>query len=241
MQNAVNKPGNPWPPLLRRGLKRIIPNSVYRKYVGRHEDESFRIWTELSQAVGPNDAILDIGAFKGEFALASRRVNALAAIFAFEPNPISAADLRAPCKAANVELVEAAVADVCGTLSFLCTGAGSRLEGNANVQGDEELRIVKSVTLDAWVEERGVRPALIKIDTEGAEAAIFRHAQKVLTTYNPTIICEVLDDNAGKEVMAALPSNYRYFYINENGGVFREERIWRRRWRDHNWLLKPEK
>jgi len=95
--------------------------------------------------------------------------------------------------------------------------------------------------LDAIVKEAKLeRVDVIKIDVEGAEAGILRGAQRVLHEHHPIILCEVLTDAAGNEVMASLPKDYHFYHIDENGGTKEKACITRRRWRDTNWLLVPK-
>jgi len=86
-----------------------------------------RLWKIIAAQVPQDKVILDIGAFMGECALAAREVNQGAKIFAFEPNPHSIQTLRPTCTAKSISLVEAAVAEKDGTLSFVCSAAQSRI------------------------------------------------------------------------------------------------------------------
>lgn len=53
------------------------------------------------------------------------------------------------------------------------------------------------------------------------------------------ILCEIKSDDAGKSVMAAIPENYEYYHIEENGGYELRSVMTRQVWRNHNWLLVP--
>jgi predicted RNA methylase len=97
------KPTHPLPRSVRRVLKRILPDTLYRRHVGRHKDESLFIWRTLAAQV-VDGVILDIGAYHGEFSLAARAVNDQAALFAFEPNPNSLAVLRPEINGQRVEV-----------------------------------------------------------------------------------------------------------------------------------------
>jgi FkbM family methyltransferase len=235
----AKKPRNPHPFLLRRVLRCILPMRHYRRYVGRHEDESLRLWRGLASRVPPSGAILDIGAFRGEYALAAREVNPRAPVYAFEPNPHTLHDLHAACAGKNVCVMAEAVADENGTVGFLCSSAQSRIETATAAKSPGEVCQVPAVTLEFWVREQEVAPSLIKIDVEEAEAGILRAARRVLEDFMPVILCEVLTDAAGAEVEAAVPSLYSFWHINENGGVTEQDRITRRLWRNKNWLLVP--
>lgn len=222
---------NQWPPLLQALLRRALPPRVYLRYIGRHEEGSLAIWRELATKVATNRAILDIGAYRGVYALAARAVNPRVAIYAFEPNPLSQVTLRCALEGKGITLERVAVAEQPGIVSFICEGETSRIAANGDAR-------VAAVGLDDWVADKACRPALLKIDTEGAEAGILRGAQETIREWQPTILCEVLSDEAGTRVKAALPS-YRYFRIDEDHGAEERGEITREDWRHKNWLFVP--
>jgi len=235
------KPKAPYPLMVMAILRRGLPTRIYRRYVGRHDDESKRLWACNAQKVPASGGILDIGAFHGDFALLARAVNPHAAIYAFEPNPYTLPALRPTCEKGNIVLLEVAVAETCGSLPFVCAGEESTIvEPVASSNGTNQVSHVEAITLDSWTAKAGVSPSLVKIDVEGAEAGILRGAQRVLHEHHPIILCEVLTDAAGNEVMASLPKDYHFYHIDENGGTKEKACITRRRWRDTNWLLVPK-
>lgn len=233
------KPRNPYPLLVRRFLRKVLPYGVYRRYIGRHEDESMRLWKRIAANVPSDKVILDIGAYHGVFALAAKEVNPGVMVYTFEPNPHTVEMLRQACAKSDIEIRELAIAEFNGAVPFLCASAQSRIVTDPSTSQEQGIS-VPAVSLDTWITDSDVVPSLIKIDTEGAEAAILRGAKKLLMEYQPIILCEILTDAAGEDVMAALPSHYHYLYINENTGVIEKSRITRDRWRNKNWLLIPE-
>lgn len=44
-----------------------------------------RLWTRMAAVVPPGSAILDIGAFRGAYALAAKTANPATLVYAFEP------------------------------------------------------------------------------------------------------------------------------------------------------------
>jgi FkbM family methyltransferase len=237
----VRPPKHPYPMWLRRVLRRVLFERIYRRYVGRHEDESLRRWTRMAGRVGDGKAVLDIGAYHGDYALAAREANARVDIYAFEPNTHALDVLRGACQGRSIEIVAAAVSDEAGDVSFSCRSAESAISTQEPASdADQELVTVTAISLDAWVSERSVIPALLKIDVEGWEARILRGASRAISEYRPVILCEVLTDAAGEDVRSALPSFYRFFRVDENRGVTEETRLTRRTWRNKNWLLVPE-
>lgn len=235
----MNKPKDLYHPFFKKILKKILPNRIYRCYVGRHDDESIRLWKMMAKNIPPEEAILDIGAFEGIYALAARECNSRAPIYAFEPNPETAEKLRARCVSKNIATIETALAETNGAVSFLLNSQMSRILDSSPLTTERATQ-VKAMTLDTWISQNSVNPSLIKIDTEGAEGGIFRGGQNTLRSHRPIIICEVLNDLAGKEVALALPKNYVYYYIEENTGIFELPKITRKAWRNTNWLLVPK-
>jgi FkbM family methyltransferase len=236
------KPRDPYPLLLRRLLRRTLPHPVYRRYLGRHEDGSIALWRRFALSLPPGTAILDIGAFHGEYSLAAKEVNPTARVIAFEPNPESLQVLHKSCDPIGVEISPFAVAEASGVVRFLCKSEQSRITTGAEItSSQEEMVPVQVVSLDSWTSDNGLLPSLIKMDTEGGEAGILRGSRRVLIDCQPIILCEVLSDSAGTDVMAALPSCYRFWYVDENTGVAEQRtRITRQYWRNKNWLLLPE-
>ncbi len=57
------------------------------------------------------------------------------------------------------------------------------------------MRQVPAVTLDSLL-DRSPAPAVVKIDTEGAELLCLQGAGRLLREIRPVLLCEVGDDNA---------------------------------------------
>jgi len=119
------------------------------------------------------DTVWDVGAHKGFVTLAaSRLVGPSGHVVALEP---AAANLRflrrhvAWNAAANVTVVPAALGASQGEAAF--GGSGSSIAFRLG-EGPETVRVT---TLEALVTDRGLRPpGVLKIDVEGAEAAVLR-------------------------------------------------------------------
>ena len=222
----------------RKVSKRILPKSIYQRYIGRHEQESMRQWVHLSKSAPKGSWILDIGAFLGEYAIASRKHNSNAKIAAFEPNPESAERLREECNALDIEVEERIVSERDGTTKFMMNSQMSQIV-HADTENSPDILELETISLDSWIAGNEAAPWLIKIDVEGAEAGILRGAKKLLSLYRPIILCEVLSDGSGTDVSIVLPENYVYYYIDENSGIERCDKITRKVWRNHNWLFVP--
>lgn len=232
-----DKPLEPVPQTVKRVLRQVLPSETYRRYFTKHEDESLRVWAELSRRVAPDLAILDIGAFHGGFALVSRSVNPTSPVYAFEPNPVSLAVLREACAGREIEIIAAAVGDHTGVVDFVLESRKSRV--SLAIASDDHAVKVDSIDLDSWTHDRDIRLGLAKIDVEGFESAVIRGARRIFTDDQPILLCEVLRHSAGAALMEAMPAGYVYVYVDEMKGLSVRPEIKRVKPRNKNWLLVP--
>lgn len=162
----------------------------------------------------PGACVFDVGANKGQMALIfASLVGPTGRVVAIEPAPAEFA-----CLARNVELnrlsyvraMNAAAADKAGTLPFTYSAARPTQGKLANVERsyvipDADTIAVPSVTLDS-LRSTEPPPALIKIDCEGAAAAVLRGARQIIAASHPMIYLELHgpDEQAGvrDEVLA---------------------------------------
>lgn len=156
---------------------------VARVLLGTYEPEQTGL---LARSLRPGDTFLDLGAHVGfHTLLAARLVGPAGWVVAFEPSPRNARYLRrhlALNGCGNVRVEEAAVSDAAGAARFLHgrgTGTG-RLSGAGGVE-------VRTVALDGYCAEHGLSPAAVKIDVEGAELAVLRGAEEILTRCRPLV------------------------------------------------------
>ena len=152
-------------------------------------------WAE--HCVRPGDVVWDVGANVGLFTFAA--AHRAARVLAFEPDPWLA-DLLEKTAASftNVSVIRAAVADYCGDgeLHIAARARGSNfLLGNGYGQsgGTRRLEKVRVVTLDSLGE---APPNVLKIDVEAGELAVLRGARRLLAQSQPTLLCEVAEENA---------------------------------------------
>jgi FkbM family methyltransferase len=114
---------------------------------------------------------------------------------------------------ARVDIVSAAVSDALGiggfhiarrgrSSNFLAAEAGSTQTG-----GVRETVSVITVTLD-WLAGQLPPPSVLKIDVEGAEAAVMRGAGRLLAEVKPVLLCEVSSSNA--ETCSQLLQSHGY-------------------------------
>jgi FkbM family methyltransferase len=160
-----------------------------------------RVVRELAGVLRPGDVFFDLGAYLGPFSLlAARLVGPGGRVFAFEPDPATRALLErnlAANGAANVTVVPCAVGDSAGTVAFVASGDSA---GRVGEGGDVR---VPQVTLDAFCEQHGVQPTVMKVDIEGGEAAALdrsavarRVRALVLEIHEPPLRAQGVDPQA---------------------------------------------
>lgn len=167
--------------------------------------------------------VYDIGANVGWFSLlAARRVGPGGRVIAFEPSVENAAVLQANASSndfSNITAIPAAVADRDGWARF---AAASSLQGHLDPQGGE---LIPVIAVDSWLKTTNQPPPdVIKIDVEGAEAAVLLGMTQTLRGSRPTLIIEL--HGTANEVADILDSaGYRYSLIDAAGEV-REAPSW---------------
>ena len=233
------KPKRPLPLSVMAALKRVLPRRAYDRYVGRHEHGSLRLWRGIVQELPAEACVLDVGAYHGEYALLTYGLRPDLHVVAFEPNPTQLQTLRGVCADTPIVIEATALAETSGNVTFSLRGAESGIRPPTGRDETESLT-VPATSLDDWAERNDRTPLLVKLDVEGGEAAILRGGAHVLAEARPTLLCEVLTDEAGSAVADALPSGYLCFEIDENKGPRLRDRPTRRVWRHYNWLLVPE-
>ena len=154
-----------------------------RILLGTYEPEQTRLFT---RHVGPGDTVLDVGAHVGYYTVLSAVLaGPSGAVWSFEPNPVNAGFLR--CHAEinglrQVRVEQAAVSDAEGTARFdFGTGSGT---GHLSTDGAIEVRTLR---LDDVCAANGIVPKAVKIDVEGAEAAVLAGAAATIERARPVI------------------------------------------------------
>jgi FkbM family methyltransferase len=126
----------------------------------------------------PLRVAFDVGAHRGETARRLVRRFPGVTVHAFEPMADNAAALRAATQDLSVHCVAAAVSDR-NARALIGRGPDS-MRGGFGAPGDRVA--VATVTLDGYAARHGVRHVdLLKVDTEGHEAAVLRGGRALLT------------------------------------------------------------
>ena len=175
----------------------------------------------------PGQTVLDCGANIGLFTtMMAGCVGDSGAVFAFEPSPVAAADLRRVLvlnQRANVQVVTSAISDKVGSVTFVEVDTpdvrreGSQLlalDGRSDGVPNREIQ-VSTTTLDIFCSEHHIKPDLIKIDIEGAELMALDGGQSVIDSYRPVLVIESHPGRAGHfdhERLLKYLSAYGYRY-----------------------------
>src|SRR5688500_6419910 len=152
-----------------------------------------RTLARFAELVHPGDTVVDVGAHFGIYALlASRLVGAHGRVIAFEPDPVSRAQLVRNiegARAGNVDVRAEAVSDSAGKgrLGAESLGVGSSTLGHDGIE-------VETVTLAGCCGRHGVAPDVLKIDVEGGEAAVLAGASTELLANLRAAVVEIHDD-----------------------------------------------
>jgi FkbM family methyltransferase len=167
--------------------------------------------------------IWDIGANVGLFSLASAALaGSEGRVIAVEPDTWLVQLLRrsagCPGDKAPVEVFPAAVGDRVGVHKFFIarrSRSTNYLDGYGNSQtgGWREHQLVPTVTLD-WMLDHFLAPDLLKIDVEGAEAAVLSGASRLLAEVRPPMICEVSSKN--QIFVTQLLRHHGYLLLDAN-------------------------
>ncbi|MCC6176324.1 MAG: FkbM family methyltransferase [Chloroflexi bacterium] len=178
-----------------RGYLLALPDLERPSYaLGTYERHVTRA---LDRLIQPGDVVFDVGAHVGYLTLlTSFLVGPSGSVLAFEPDVRSRAALKRNLElnaATNVIVDERIVAHAAGAVRFARYGYSSigHIAGEW-VPGDATVAMLPSVALDDVVYREGRRaPRLIKIDAEGAEAAVLLGATRLLAEQRPFVIAEV--------------------------------------------------
>lgn len=175
-------------------------NSLCLYVCGSFEPNEFAL---LDRILRPGMVFVDVGANDGYYTLfAARRIGAGGRVIAVEPSTRERVNLKrniARNGLANVTVIPAALGAVCGTADLqLAQGVHSGHNTLGRFANDgvkaESVERVTMRTLDEVAGEIGLdRIDFMKIDVEGAEAAVIVGARRVIEAARPLILLEISD------------------------------------------------
>jgi FkbM family methyltransferase len=168
--------------------------------------------------------VIDIGANKGQMALIfAALVGQRGRVLAWEPAPAEFASLTQNLALNNLHQVaplNVAAADKAGTLRFRydpskpTQGKLESLEPSYVLDGEARTFDVEARPLDALLDE-GISPDIVKIDAEGAGAAILQGAIRLFDRYSPAVFIELHGPDEQRGVLEHLiRRGYTAFTLN---------------------------
>jgi len=169
---------------------------LYRAWKTRFRDQRREIRAVLD-ALSSGDVAVDVGANKGAYLYWMRQaVGERGRVFAFEPQARLAGYLRtlaSEMRWTNVSVRDAALSDSRGTRALHVPGngdsPGASLEEAVLAAGHCRDELCAVDTLDRQLASAG-KVALVKVDVEGHELAVFRGAERTLDDSKPVLLFE---------------------------------------------------
>lgn len=193
---------------------------VFRLMIDGRYDEYLIAPLDRHRNLVAGGTIWDVGAHIGYDSLLLAAIGGpRSRVIAFEPNPFNARRFmqhlhRNPGLARRIELRVEALLDRCGTTELhfsedVDNGSSSVSHVAEAALGKhdctENILEVSCSTIDQLVFEGEIpAPCLIKLDVEGAEAAVLRGGQRVLASYRPLLAIEVHSVEQSVEVVKLL-------------------------------------
>jgi len=169
---------------------------LYRAIRARYRDQAAELAAARS-VLAEGDVAVDVGAHKGAYVYWLRRaVGRSGRVLAFEPQRALAASLSeeaARLRWSNVIVRDCAISDKEGTGTLHVPGQGDSQGASLEeaILGAASCRDVPcpTDTLDHQLEGAGP-VALVKVDVEGHELAVFRGARRTLSEDSPVLLFE---------------------------------------------------
>lgn len=211
----------------------IIENELFwHGFDNAWEKVSFKLWRELSRDA---NTIVDIGANTGVYALMSKAINPVAAVYAIEPVERVFKKLQDNIKLNkfNIIALPEAASDKDGSAMIFDipdTEHTYSVTVNRNMYPTDVpviQTVIKTVKLDTIVERYNIqRIDLIKIDVETHEPEVLEGYLKYICLHKPTLLIEVLNDEVGQKIEEIVKDlGYLYFNIDEKAGIKKVEHI----------------
>lgn len=209
------------------------------------EKESLNLWQKLAAS---STVIFDIGANTGVYALLAKAANPAAEVFAVEPlaRIYHILEKNKAINQFNINCLNCALSDFDGEATFYdvdtVLGDVSSASLSKNFQSNQiELKVPVKKLATLIEELKLTQIDLLKIDVETFEPQVLKGFLPYLKLFKPTILIEVLNDDIGAQIEAAVNNlGYVYFDIDDEKGLFLQKHITQSK--HFNYLLcSPEK
>ncbi len=196
-----------------------IPKALQQRGLSGYEPYALECFLALCD-MAPAGAVFDVGANIGLYAmLASSYSNRV--VHCFEPTPQVAATARAIASANGLatEVVELAFGARDGSATFYLS-AVTDASNSLNPEFRDHLNelVVPVERIDGYIERTGIRPAIIKVDTETTEPDVLAGAARYLREARPWLMVEVLPNVTHERLHEVMdPLGYTYYHLNGAG------------------------
>lgn len=188
----------------------------------RHEHDLLVMWKRNLELGNADGDILDLGGYSGIFGLIAAKLNPSRKVYIFEPDPVNIHHIESNIALndlSNILLVKGAVSDKTGQVFFKEHAGGE--SGSIADQGGLS---VNSYSLGDFIESNDIKPALIKMDVEGAEYLALSGLKEYFRKNNDVSIllelhCELVKKygNTQKDVFKLLGEmGFKYIYLDES-------------------------
>ena len=173
----------------------------------------------------PGGVAYDVGAYVGYLTMVmSRCAGPDGTVVAFEASPRVLPALNANLAAdefTNTEIVDRAVSDQSGTLSFEMYPYSTIGRISRDGTADDAVTVeVQAITLDEYVYELGNPPPdLIKIDVNGAELQVLQGADRLLREQAPKVLVEVRTRTQSEVMDLMAAAGYRARHLEAEDQV----------------------
>ena len=190
-----------------------------------NELETHLFFRNVLPRIGHPVTFIDVGASVGEMAIDVAMFVGVEKVIAFEPEPRSAEAIRKSAllnTATNIDVINKAVGDYCGRISFL---VDERSPTSAHVEGvgDPEIHSagnVEIVTLDSLNLNTRSQVCML-IDVEGFEPSVMRGGARLIRAYRPLIIFEFNQTSKKHfsldEIRSILGVGYIIYRLTQDG------------------------
>lgn len=158
----------------------------YRRFRWMHPE--LQLFEELVDELEPGDVFYDVGAYLGWHSIVAASVDDTVDVVAFEPHPTTAARLRRVVAATghDVDVREVALSDAADTVSFAAAPDPAAHLADALDRDPVETITVETAAGDDLVSDgRLPPPDVVKIDAEGADAAVLRGLRETIERHRP--------------------------------------------------------